>query len=332
MRIVVIGGGTGTIPVLTGLKKFTKDLSAIVTMADSGGHSGFLRDELGVLPPGDVRNCIISLADEKKKAILRKLLDYRLSYPTNGFQENVGNVILTALSDISGGFPQGVVQLSKLLEIEGAVLPVTTDNTHLVAKLENGKIIYREKNIDQPIRRDGRLKIEKVWLSPKAKVNLEAKKAILNAEIIVLGPGDLFTSLIPNLLVKDVPQMIRKSNAKKIYVVNLMTKFGETHNFKAIDFVNQIEKYLGKNVLNYVLVNKRKFSPKLLKLYAKEKSYPVIFNKKDFQGKKYQIYLGDLAQAGLPANTSPEALQAGNLIRHSAEKLAKVIMYLGLAP
>jgi uncharacterized cofD-like protein len=203
-----------------------------------------------------------------------------------------------------------------------------------VAKLENGQIIYREKNIDKPHARDGRLKIEKVWLAPKAKINPAVKKAILQAEIIVLGPGDLFTSIIPNLLVKGVPEAIKKSKGKKIYAVNLMTKFGETHDFKAIDFVSQIEKYLGKNVLDHVLVNNRKFSLKLLKTYAKEKSYPVLYDKNDFpllrqaclparqgyggQG-RYKIYLGDLAQAG-------------NLIRHSAEKLAKVIMYLGLAP
>jgi len=319
MRMVVMGGGTGTIPVLCGLKKFTKDLTAIVTMADSGGHSGFLRDELGVLPPGDVRNCIISLADEKKKALLRALLDYQIHYPRNNFKENVGNLILTALADIAGGFPKGVVQLAQLLEIEGAVLPVTTDNTHLVAKLENGQIIYREKNIDKPHARDGRLKIEKVWLAPKAKINPVVKNAILQAEIIVLGPGDLFTSIILNLLVKGVSETIQKSKAKKIYIVNLMTKFGETHNFKAIDFVCQIEKYLGKNILDHVLVNNRKFPPKLLKTYAKEKSYPVLYDKNDFINSKYKIYLGDLAQAG-------------NLIRHSAEKLAKVIMYLGLTP
>jgi len=320
MNIVIIGGGTGTIPVITGLKKFTQNISVIVTMADSGGHSGYLRDQLGILPPGDVRNCIVSLADEKKKSLLRKLLDHRIHYPKNGFEENVGNLMLTALADIYGSFPKAVVKLSELLEINGKVIPVTTDSTHLIAKLENGRKIYREKNIDTPVFRDGKMKIQKVWLKPIAKINPQAEKAIMSAEIIVLGPGDLFTSIIPNLLVKGVSQAIRQSKAKKIYCVNLMTKFGETHNYKAIDFIDQIENYLNKKVLNYVIINSRTFSNGLLQKYAGQKSFPVLYLQNDFKNRKYFDYSVDVAKT------------SGNYIRHDADKLARAIMFLALSP
>jgi uncharacterized cofD-like protein len=259
------------------------------------------------------------LADEKKKSLLRKLLDHRIHYPKNGFEENVGNLMLTALTDIYGSFPKAVVKLSELLEINGKVIPVTTDNTHLIAELENGRKIYREKNINQPIFRDGKMKIQKVWLKPIAKINPQAQKAILSAEIIVLGPGDLFTSIIPNLLVTGVNQAIRESKAKKIYCVNLMTKFGETHNFKAIDFIDQIEKYLGYNVLKFAIINNHKFSNGLLQKYAEQKSFPVMYRSQDFKNKKYFDYSVDVAKT------------SGNFIRHDANKLAKAIMFLALS-
>jgi uncharacterized cofD-like protein len=200
------------------------------------------------------------------------------------------------------------------------VIPVTTSNTHLIAQLENGRKIYREKNINQPFFRDGKIKIQKVWLKPNAKINLGAKKAIESAEIIILGPGDLFTSIIPNLLVKGVSQAIRKSKARKIYCVNLMTKFGETHNFKAIDFINQIEEYLGKDTLNYVIINSQQFSKNLLEKYEKSKSFPVIYRATDFKNKKYFDYFVDVAKT------------SGNFIRHDADKLARAIMFLALSP
>lgn len=308
-RVVVIGGGTGTFVVLGALKNYPIELSAIVSMADDGGSTGVLRDEYGVLPPGDIRRALVALSESSKT--LRDLFNYR--FTKGGLAgHSFGNLFLGALEKTTGSFARAVKEASRLLNIKGEVIPVTLDNVRLYAKLKNGEIIKGEKNIDIP-KTKSRASIEKVWLKPKAKLNPDARQVIQKANLIIIGPGDLYTSLIPNLLVGGLSSEIRRSRGKKVYIGNLMTKFGETDNFTAFDFVEEIEKYLGKGVLDYVIFNSKKPSSKILNIYKKEKAefvYPPFFDK---EIKKPKYILADLINSKIP-------------LRHNPKKLAKVIL------
>lgn len=310
-RVVVIGGGTGTFVVLSALKNYPLNLSAIVSMADDGGSTGVLRDEYGVLPPGDIRRALVALSESSK--VLRDLFNYRF-YRGGLDGHSFGNLFLGALQKTTGSFASAVKEASRLLNIKGEVIPVTLSSVRLYAKLKDGKVIKGETNIDIP-KAKTRAGIEKVWLKPPAKLNSDAKQAIRKADVIIIGPGDLYTSLIPNLLTKGLPEEIRRSRAKKIYIGNLMTKFGETDNFAAVDFVREIEKYLGKGVLDYAVFNNKKPSSEIIKKYKKERAefvLPPFYNKED---KKPKYILADLINSKLP-------------LRHSPQKLAKVILTL----
>lgn len=311
-NIVVIGGGTGTFTVLSSLKKYPQlHLSAIVSMADDGGSTGKLRDELGVLPPGDVRRGLVALSKSDK--LMRDLINYRFKDGCLG-GHNFGNLLISALEKITGDFSKAILKAGEILAIRGQVIPVTCDKTRLCGELENGKIIKGETNIDIP-KHDGRLRIKRVFLKPQTRATSEALKAIKEAHLIVIGPGDLYTSILPNLLVKGICRTIAQSRAKKIYLCNLMTKFGETNGFKAIDFVKAIENYLGKNVLDVVVYNNHFPSQKRLAKYFKLNSQVVKFNKKDFKNLPIRF---------IGANLITEK----GLIRHNQEKLAKTILKL----
>jgi len=307
-KIVVIGGGTGTFVVLSGLKKYTKDISAIVNMSDNGRSTGRLRDELGVLPPGDIRSCLVALSETE---LLRDLFNYRFQEGRGLKGHNFGNLFLTALEKITGNFERAVEQAAKVLAIEGEVIPSTTQNVHLYARLENGQEIKGQAQIDKP-RHNGNLKIEKVWLRPKAHSTKRALRALREADLIVIGPGDLYTSIIPNFLVEGIVSAIRRSSARKIYICNLMTKFGETNNFSVQDFAAVIEKYLGRGILNYVIFNEEAFPKKLFKAYSEEKKFPVEFHLEKKRGNLK--YLG----ANLISHKT--------LIRHDSDKLARIIL------
>ncbi|HEY4521597.1 MAG TPA: gluconeogenesis factor YvcK family protein [Candidatus Paceibacterota bacterium] len=311
-NIVVIGGGTGTFMVLSALKNYPVNLTAIVSMADDGGSTGILRDQYGVLPPGDVRRALVALSEDNGK--LRELFNFRFQNGDfNG--HNFGNIFLSSLEKITGNFAGAVEEASKILNVKGNVIPVTLNNVRLHAKLRDGTVIKGETNIDIPSGRSVS-PIEKVWLEPKAKISLKAKKAIATADAIVIGPGDLFTSLIPNLLVSGVSEAIRKSKARKIFVCNLMTKFGETHNFSAQDFVDSLEAYLGKNVLDFVVFNKIKPNPSVLKKYKKENSEFVDPKNLNLRNKKPKYITADL-------------IDGGPFIRHNLrQKLAKILLSL----
>lgn len=311
-KIVVIGGGTGVFTVLSGLKKYFKDLTAIVTMADDGGSTGILREEFGILPPGDIRRALIALsASDNEK--LSELFNYRFAEGSGLSGHSFGNLMITALERITGSFPKAVEEAGKILSVQGRVLPVTLQKTALMAELENGKIVRGEVNIDIP-KHDGRLKIKKVWLKPRALINPEAKKAILAADGIIIGPGDLYTSLVPNLLVDGMKPALRQARGKKIYFVNLMTKFGETTGFQASDFVRTIENYLGKNVLNYAVINKTKPTAMRFRPYIEEKSEFVETNLDDFPKSPTPIVSNLIRKYGL--------------IRHDPEKIAEIIKTL----
>ncbi len=309
-NIVVIGGGTGTYITLTGLKEYPVNLSAIVAMSDSGGSTGILRDELGALPPGDIRRALVALSQSPQ--IMRDLFNYRFQNGGLG-GHSFGNLFLTALEKITGDFEKAVEEAGKVLSIRGQVIPVTKDSTHLHAVLEDGTEIAGETNIDVP-KHNGHLRISKVKLKPKARATKTAIDAIKNADLIVLSPGDLFTSLIPNLLVSGIPEAIKKSRARLVYACNLTTKHGETDGFSADDFVINIEKYLGGRKIDYVVAHNDFPSKKLLTKYRKEKKEPVLVpkNKKNHT---YKLIRTDIASAK-------------QYFRHDSYKLARILIML----
>lgn len=310
-HVVVIGGGTGTFTVLSALKKYPLHLSAIVSMADDGGSAGMLRDQYGVLPPGDVRRALVALSDSE--SILRELFGYR--FKEGGLHDhNFGNLFLAALEKITGDFTLALREASIILNVNGEVVPVTLDDVRLYAELEDGKILRGETQIDIP-KSSVRMPIKKIWLQPEAKMNPSVKRVLHHADLIILGPGDIYTSVIPNLLVNGVPEAIRASKAKKVYIANMMTKFGETHGFSGKNFIERIEEHLGKKVLDYAIFNNKKPAGSVLKKYKKEQAELVSTEGLNLKNKKPKYVLADL-------------LDSGTLIRHSQKKLAKVILSL----
>ena len=263
-KIVVIGGGSGNFMVLSGLVKHPVDLTAIVTMSDDGGSTGVLRDELGVLPPGDVRQCLVALSQDS--TILRDLFNYRFS--DGGLEgHSFGNIFISALEKITGGFDRAVVEASRILRIKGYVLPVTLKSTRLVIDLKSGEQIIGEKNIEKY--RDGFNNVKKIYLRPAPELNPKILKAIREADKIVISPGDLYTSLVPNFLVKGLSGAIAKSKSKVIYVVNLMTELGQTDNFSSADYISELERYIGKGIIKYAIFNKESPKSGLLKKYCR---------------------------------------------------------------
>lgn len=310
-RIVVIGGGTGIFSVLSGLKRYPLHLTAIVSMADDGGSTGILREEFGILPPGDIRRALVALSEEEQP--LANLLNYRFS--KGSFKgHNLGNLLLTALTDLEGSFEKAVRQAEKILGVRGEVIPVTLDKARLKAELENGQVIIGETNIDIP-KHDGRLKIRKVWLEPACSANPSALKAIAQADLIIIGPGDLYTSIIPNLLVKGITEAIKKSRAKKAYICNIMTKFGETNNFMGKDFLQVIQKYLGDNVLDFALFNNHRPTPERIEKYAREKAKFVEPDLSSQRIKNLQVIEGDF-------------LRRRGFIRHDPDKIGRALFNL----
>lgn len=276
-------------------------------MADDGGSSGVLREEFGILPPGDVRRALVALSSHPGD-VLAKLFSYRFAEGALAGHA-FGNLVLTALERSTGSFEKAVSEASRLLDARGDVVPVTLQASRLNALLEDGTKVVGETNIDIP-KHDGKLKIKKIWLDPETEINPKAAEVLAAADLIVLGPGDLYTSVIPNLLVKGMPQAIRSSNAKKVYVCNIMTKYGETHGFKADDFVDKLEEYLGKGILDHVILNSKKPPAKILTAYKKENAFFV----------KPKIKFGGAIKS--------DFLRKGTLIRHDPKKLAKVLTEL----
>ena len=311
-KIVVIGGGTGIFAVLAGLKKYFDDISAVVSMADDGGSTGILREEFGILPPGDIRRAIIALAHSDNK-ILSELFNYRFKEGRGLAGHSFGNLMITALERLTGSFDQAVKEASKVFGLKGKVIPVTLQHTRLYAELENGKVVSRETNIDVP-KHDGHLKIKRVWLKPAVRINPEAAKEIKAADLIIIGPGDLYTSLIPNLLVRGLKKSLEQTEAKILYFVNLMTKYGETDGFRASDFLKILESYLGKIVLDYIVVNNKKPVPVRLRPYASERACLVENDLKNSSEK--------------PILIAADLLRPRGFVRHDPEKIANIIKKL----
>jgi len=311
-NIVVIGGGTGIFGVLRGLKEKDVHVAGVVSMFDSGGSSGILRDEVGVLPPGDIRRCLVALSEGSQEGVLRELFSYRFNKGSlAGY--HFGNLFIAALTGVLGDDAAAIRAAGKLLNIRGQALPVSFTNAHLHAELENGVVIEGETNIDVP-KHDGALRIEKVFLKPSAALNPEAKKAILEADAIIMGPGDLYTSIIPNVLVRGMSQALKKSKAKKIYISNLMTKFGETNGFAASDFARELLSYAGLKKFDAIIVNTGRIPPAVRTKYAREKAYPVVVDQ------NLRRYAKKIVRATL--------FRKGSYVRHDSAILADMIMKL----
>ncbi|MBI4448988.1 YvcK family protein [Candidatus Woesearchaeota archaeon] len=312
-KIVIIGGGSGSYNLLRGLKRYTQDLTAIVTMFDSGGSAGICRDEFGVLPPGDVRRCLLALSEESKhNLLLRQLFSYRFDKGTGLSGHSFGNLFLTVLKEITGSDIEAIEAAAQILKIKGRVLPVTLDRAHLCAELEDGTIIQRETNIDIP-KHDPNLRIKRVFLDSPASAYCEVIDAIRAADKIIIGPGDLYTSIIPNLLVEGVPEAIKDSKAKKIFVCNVMTKFGETNDFKASDFLGEIHKYLGSSCVDVMICNDKQVSAEAERRYAEEHQFQVEIDKDAIAKTGVQLVCKDM-------------IFEPDVIRHNPIKLADAIM------
>ncbi len=312
-KIVVIGGGTGNFTVLQGLKKYDVDLTAVVSMADSGGSTGVLRDELGVLPPGDVRQCLVALSNSS--CLMRSLMNYRFE---NGGLEghNLGNLLLSALEKVTGSFEKAVAEVGKILVIKGRVLPVTTNPVHLKMVLKNRKLlegegeIYLSQEIEQGY--------SNIFLEPYPVVNPKVIDAIMQADLVVLGPGGMYTSIIPNLLVEKVKKAICRTSASKVFIVNLMNRKGQTTGFKMSHNLKEVVKFLGRDVFNFILANKAKPAPVLLEAYSEEGD----FVENDLTDKR--VVLADfLGALGKPEKVD---LIKRSLIRHDSDKLSRELM------
>lgn len=325
-KIVVIGGGTGSFAALSGLKTHPVSLSAIVTMSDSGGSNKRIRDEFGLLPTSDIRQCLVALSDEiGHRGLLRQLFMYRFNKGEGISGMTFGNLFMAALSDIVGSQEEAIRQTGKVLRIRGTVIPVSFTDTNLFAEYEDGKIVNEEHLIDEPIPGSIDSKIKKVYLKPRAKANPEAIKAILKADYIVIGPGDLYTSIIPNLLVEGIAKALKQTKAKKVYVLNLMTKYGQTTDCHASDHISILEKYIGKHLLDAVLVNTQAPGKMALKWYKDFEEYPVVDDLNKLNST--EIIKARLLKDVIIEKDSSDPLKR-SIIRHDPEKLAKAVIEL----
>ncbi|MEI7498174.1 MAG: uridine diphosphate-N-acetylglucosamine-binding protein YvcK [Candidatus Falkowbacteria bacterium] len=320
IKIVTIGGGSGQYVLLSALRDLGHDITSVVSMTDSGGSTGRLRDELGVLPPGDILKCIVALSAKREYA--REVFQTRFDESDDRklAGHNAGNLFLSFLSDYVGNFPVGVQALSKLLAVQGRVFPVTIDRATLVAELEDGTRLFGESAIDIP--RGDRAKIKEVFLVPHHKNGHEngvevyppVIEAILAADFVVLGPGDLFSSIMPNLKVPGVREALVATRAKLVYIVNIMTKYGETHRFDLSDFISEIETAIGRP-LDIVIANSALPSQSMLDKYKKENAEPVLF-KAGYEVNEKKIILRDVID------------ESGDILRHNEKKLADIFLAL----
>jgi len=324
-KIVVIGGGTGTHTVLRGLRKYSDqlDIAAVVSMADSGGSTGRLRDEFGLLPIGDIRNALTALASEGDKydSLMRQLFLYRFNRGTGLDGHNFGNLFLTALTDILGDEVSAIDAASHLLKVAGRVIPVTTNNSQLVAVYEDGTMVTGESNIEEGEEALSRSRIQLLSLSPESFITEKAARAIEEADLVVLGPGDLYTSVLSNCVVNGFSEALASSQGKVVYVSNLMTRRGQTIGMHALEHIQEIEKYIGR-APDIALVNSSVFSLELLSRYEEEGAHPVLNNCID----------GVCTIQSLPLVSEEEVVLVSgdilkrSLIRHDSDKLAAELM------
>jgi uncharacterized cofD-like protein len=312
-KVVAIGGGTGLSVLLRGLKKYTSNITAIVTVSDDGGGSGLLRGDMGMLPPGDIRNCIVALANTEP--IMEQLMQYRFKEGSLKGQ-SFGNLFIAAMNDICGSFDSAVKEVSSVLAVTGKVLPVTLEDVVLYAEFEDGTVIKGESQI--PIRQQASNKrISRVFIKPSNCRPLpEALKEIQNADVIILGPGSLYTSIIPNVLVKNMAKAINSSDAIKIYVSNIMTQQGETVGYSLSEHIRAINDHGNKLLIDYAIANTGKVPQSLLEKYKTEDAAPVIIDHDIIGEMGIKVLEGDYV-----------SIENGYL-RHNFNKLAERIFKL----
>lgn len=321
-RVVVIGGGTGSFTLLSALKYYTKEITALVNMADDGGSTGVLRDELGVLPPGDVRQCLVALSSS---SLLRDLFNYRFE---NGNLKGhaFGNLFLTAMEQMTGDFARGVEAAGEVLDITGTVEPITLTNVKLAMREADGQETHGEFNIGNKTFASRR---PQLWLEPEATANPKALAAIAAADLVVIAPGNLYGSLAPALIVPGVGEALAKSPAVKLYVCNLVTKPGQTDGFEVDDFADEIERLAGAPFLDAVLYNTERPTPQLLKKYAKEGEHAVGHTEAKLGQARYVAVGANLLAGTVWQNASQGAdaiAAARTLIRHDPNAAASAIM------
>ncbi len=305
-KIVALGGGTGLSMLLSGLKEFTSNITAIVTVADDGGSSGRLRQQFDILPPGDIRNCLVALADAP--TLMRDLFQFRFDDNSELSGHSFGNLFITVMTQLTGDFEKAIKETSKVLALKGQVIPSTLDNVVLVARYKDGTIVEGENKI--PHKHVG---IENVSLKPAlSQAAPEALKAIEEAQIIVLGPGSLYTSIIPNLLIKEISEKIVASEAIKVYVCNLMTQPGETESFRASDHIKGLINHSHPRIIDYCILNTAEIPQSILKRYALQNSYRVINDTKNIENMGYRVIEDDF-------------VIVDDVLRHDSLKLAKII-------
>ncbi len=307
-RIVAVGGGTGLSVLLSGLKNYTSNISAVVTVADSGGSSGRLRQQFDVLPPGDIRNCLVALADAP--TLMRDLFQFRFDGNSEFSGHSFGNLFLTVMTRLTGDFEKAIKETSKVLALRGQVIPSTLGDVSLVAHYADGSVVTGEDQIPK-----ARKLINRVSLTPEQPLATpDALKVIKEAQIIVLGPGSLYTSIIPNLLIKEITQAIAESEATKVYVCNVMTQPGETDGYSVSDHIKALLKHSHENVLSYCVVNNGEVPDEILKRYSQDNSLLVVCDRKKIENLGYRVVEEDFTM-----------VQDG-VIRHDPEKLAKIIL------
>jgi uncharacterized cofD-like protein len=325
-EIVVIGGGTGSFTVLTGLKRYTNSITALVNMADDGGSTGQLRDELGILPPGDVRQCLVALSDSPH---LRELFTYRFSEGSLS-GHSFGNLFLSAVQKMTLSFDSAVEFAREVLQIEAHVVPVTNDDTRLVLEWEDGKRIKGEFKI-------GHLDFKSrskpaLFLEPHATIHPRAVEAIKNAKLIVIAPGNLYGSIAPALIVDGMRKALQDTDAKVVYVSNLVTKPGQTDGFKVHDLAAEIERFAGDEVLDYVLFNTDEPSKAVMDRYAHDGEYVVEFDLEQMRGAHYEAIGYPMLSRTIHKTRANDPIAATRtLIRHDPDALARQIMRLYFA-
>ncbi len=313
-NVVVIGGGSGIFNVLKGLKNYPVSITSIVTMFDNGGSTGLLRDEFGILPMGDIRRSLVALAPDTENSTLRDLFNFRFAEESSLKGHSFGNLFLQALTSISGNEVAAIKKASEILNIKHVILPISIDDAHLCATLENGLVIKGETSIDIP-KHDGSLKIRKIYLEPNATIYREAYDAILSSDLVVIGPGDLYTSILPNALVQGFTDALQKTDAKIAYIMNTMTKWGETNDFTATDFITTLLSYIKKDTLDYVLCNNTPLKNHLLEKYKEERSTPVQINIQELQKYAHKVIAEDV-------------ITQTDVVRHDAKKISRILMNL----
>ncbi|MCF6410239.1 gluconeogenesis factor YvcK family protein [Pseudalkalibacillus salsuginis] len=309
-KVVVFGGGTGLSVLLRGLKKFPVDITAIVTVADDGGSSGRLREELDIIPPGDIRNVLAALSEVEP--LVEQLFQHRFTNGNGLSGHSLGNLLLAAMSDITGNFVTGIRELSKVLNVRGKVLPASDHRVILNAQMNDGSIVSGESKIPHTGKQ-----IVRVFLTPDTVKPLdESLRAIRDADLILIGPGSLYTSILPSLLVPGIPEEIKNSTARKVYICNVMTQPGETDYFTASDHVNKLVSHIGQQIIDTIIVNNDKVPDNVLTKYEAEGGEPVEYDEKRLKSFGFKVISDKIVQYN------------DSLIRHDAKRVSEIILDL----